>query len=91
MTKHQSIVDFEKRLNGWIPLVEEAIVKFGSGDDASIHSLSSYLHTLNGVVSRFSTLLPDVDITLRDRLTAIQIKAALLEASGYDLSEELPF
>lgn len=88
---HNYITDFEAHLRGWICLAEKHMEEFMSGFDDSPYRLSSSLSTLNHVVSRDEGLLTYVDIALRDRLAAIEIKTALLQASGYDLSEELPF
>ena len=63
--------------------------EFVSGQDDAIYALSECLGSLDrllvGVV-----LSDDCDAELRDRIEAVQAKAALLKASGHDL-EDTPF
>ena len=95
MTKTQQHNDFQDRLTSWIDRVERDMTDFVSGHDTSPYRLASSLASLWRVAWRVATRgadhIPDIDITLRERLADIQVKAELLKASGYDLEEELPF
>ena len=90
-TKQQKLENFQERLTRWIVHTEEDMQDFLCGYHDSPFRLASALSMLNNIANHNAKFLAEVDATLRERLDNIQIKASLLEASGYDLEEEMPF